>query len=59
MYIPYHKREPYTGFWKKNVKLFRYDDIIYDLVMKVIVKDFFGVPHHYEVTLTENRDAKN
>ena len=58
VYIPYRRTEPYASFGKKEYTLFRYEDVIYELVMKVSVKDFFGKMHHYEITLRELRDAE-
>ena len=57
LYIPYKRSEPYASFGKKEYIMFRYEDIIYELVMKVSVKDFFGKMHHYELTLREIRNA--
>ncbi|NCD40746.1 MAG: hypothetical protein EOL88_01505 [Bacteroidia bacterium] len=54
LYIPYRNSEPYISFGKKEYKMFRIEDIVYELVMKVIVKDFFGTPHHYELIVKEH-----
>lgn len=58
VYIPYKRTEPYASFGKKEYTMFRYEDVFYELVMKVSVKDFFGKMHHYEITLREVRNAE-
>ncbi len=57
LYIPHKKTEPYNSFGKKEYKMFRIGNIIYELVMKVIVKDFFGTPHHYELIVKEKSNV--
>jgi len=58
IYIPYRRMQPYSNFGEKKNKFFRFENVVYELEMKITAKDFFGKIHHYELSLREYKDAE-
>ena len=57
IYVPYKRTAPYSSFISNEYKKFEFEDVRYDLSFKAAIKDFFGKIHHYEMTITEDKNG--